>query len=74
MNRPRAHKHQTPKRLFQRLTAKLYPLSFIRGFESYLKREHTNSIYIDLEKIVSSISHHSPQNALKLLPSKTLLD
>jgi hypothetical protein len=74
MNHPRAHKHQTPKRLSQRLTGKLCLLSLIRGFESYLKREHSNSIYIDLEKIVSSISRHSPQNALKHLPSKTLLD
>jgi hypothetical protein len=74
MNRPRAHKHQTPKRLSQRLTGKLCPLSLIRGFESYLKLEHTDSIHIDLEKIVSSISHHSPQNAFKHLPSKTLLD
>jgi hypothetical protein len=74
MNRFRAHKHQTSKRLFQRLTAKLCLLSLIGGSESYLKREHTHSIYIDLEKIVSSISHYSPQNALKQLPPKTLLD
>jgi hypothetical protein len=74
MNRPRAHKHQTSKRLFQRLTGKLALLSLIRGSESYRKLKHTDSIHIDLEKIVFSISHHSPQNALKYLPSKTLLD
>ncbi len=74
MNRPRAHKHQTPKRLFQRLTGKLCPLSLIRGFESYAKLEHTDSIHFDLEKIVSSASHHSPQNALKHQLAKPLLD
>jgi hypothetical protein len=74
MNRPRAHKHQTPKTLFQRLTAKLCPLSFIRGSESHAKLQHTDSIPLDLEKIVSSISHHSPQNAFKDQPPKTLLD
>jgi hypothetical protein len=74
MNRPRAHKHQTPKRLFQRLTGKLCPLSFIRRSESYAKLEHTDSIHLDPEKTVSSTSHHSPQNALKHQPSKTLLD
>jgi hypothetical protein len=65
MNHPRAHKHQTSKRLFQRLTGNLCPLSFIRGSESYAKLEHTDSIHLDLETIVSPISHHSPQNALK---------
>ena len=74
MNRPRAHKHQTSKRLFQRLTAKLCPLLFIRGSESHAKLQHTDSIPFDLEKIVSSISHHSPQNAFKDQPQKTLLD
>jgi hypothetical protein len=74
MNPPPAHQHQTSKRLFQRLTAKLCLLSFIRGSEPYLNRQHTNSIYIDLEKIVPSISHRSPQNALKHPPSKTLLE
>jgi hypothetical protein len=74
MNRPRAHKHQTPKRLFQRLTGKLCPLSLMRGSESYAKLKHTDSIHLDLEKIVSSTSHHSSQNALKHQPSKPLLD
>jgi hypothetical protein len=74
MNRPRARKHQTPKRLFQRLTGKLCPLSLIRGSEFYAKLQHTDSIRLHLEKIVSSTSHHSPQNALKHQPSKPLLD
>ncbi len=74
MNRPRAHKHQTPKRLFQRLTGKLCPLSLIRGSESYANLEHTDSIHLDLEKIMPLTSHHSPKNALKHQPSKTLLD
>jgi hypothetical protein len=74
MNRPRAHKHQTSKTLFQRLTAKLCPLSFIRGSESHAKLQHTDSIPLDLEKTVSSTSNQSHQNALTHGLAKTLLD
>jgi hypothetical protein len=74
MNRPRAHKHQTPKRLSQRLTAKLCPRSLIRSSNSYTNLKHTDLIHIDLEKIVPSTFHHSPQKAFKHQPPKTLLD
>jgi transposase-like protein len=74
MNRPRVLKNQTRKNLFQRLTGKLCPISLIRNSDAYAKLKNTHSIYLDLEKTVSSTSNQSAYNALTHGPRKPLLD